>query len=218
MRVAVLSSGGKDSAAAIWWTMCKGWDIVAIVTVHVQGDDSHMFQLPGTHLVGMQAEVMKIPWVEVNTLGDGTQHDDIHNLSLALSRLDIDGFVTGALRSDFQKTRLERMAHQLNIKSWTPLWHQKGADHLKGMIEHGFQILLTSVSTDGLGPEWLGKILRIEDYHTLLTLSQTFRFNIDGEGGEYETYVLAGPHMPHEVKVNFHRIWEERRGHLEFIE
>ncbi len=51
MRVAVLSSGGKDSAAAIWWAQCKGWDVVALVTVFVQGDDSHMFQIPTVDVV-----------------------------------------------------------------------------------------------------------------------------------------------------------------------
>ena len=44
MRVAILSSGGKDSAAAWWWAICKGWDIAALVTMRVVGDDSMMFQ------------------------------------------------------------------------------------------------------------------------------------------------------------------------------
>ncbi|MEJ6716338.1 MAG: TIGR00289 family protein, partial [Euryarchaeota archaeon] len=32
MRVAVLSSGGKDSAAAWWWAQCRGWDVAYLVT------------------------------------------------------------------------------------------------------------------------------------------------------------------------------------------
>ena len=54
MRVAVLSSGGKDSAAAWWWALCQGWTIDSLVTVRVLGDDSPMFQLPSTHLVERQ--------------------------------------------------------------------------------------------------------------------------------------------------------------------
>ena len=51
MRVAILSSGGKDSAAAWWWAMCKGWDIAALVTMRVVGGDSMMFQVPGLSLI-----------------------------------------------------------------------------------------------------------------------------------------------------------------------
>ena len=47
MRVAILSSGGKDSAAAWWWATCQGWDVNYLVTVVINGEDSMMFQIPG---------------------------------------------------------------------------------------------------------------------------------------------------------------------------
>ena len=55
-----------------------------------------------------------------------------------------------------EKTRLERMAEGLGMVSWTPLWHQSGHEHLKGMIEHGFEIMITGVSAEGLNEAWLG--------------------------------------------------------------
>ena len=51
MKVAVLSSGGKDSNAALWWAQCKGWEVSKLVTMIVTGEDSWMFQVPGTSLV-----------------------------------------------------------------------------------------------------------------------------------------------------------------------
>ena len=51
VKVAVLSSGGKDSSAAIWWAQCKGWEVSHLVTMIVEGEDSWMFQIPGTQLV-----------------------------------------------------------------------------------------------------------------------------------------------------------------------
>ena len=59
MRVAVLSSGGKDSAAAWWWAMCKGWEITHIVTVVVDGEDSHMFQIPGVEIVKTSGKISR---------------------------------------------------------------------------------------------------------------------------------------------------------------
>ncbi|MEC7058719.1 MAG: TIGR00289 family protein, partial [Candidatus Thermoplasmatota archaeon] len=67
MRVAVLSSGGKDSAAAWWWAACKGWSVECLVTVTITDGDSPMFQIPSTHVVEQQAALAGLPWVEVKT-------------------------------------------------------------------------------------------------------------------------------------------------------
>ena len=214
MRVAVLSSGGKDSAAAWWWAQCKGWDVVALVTVNITGGDSWMFQIPGTHLVEHQAKVAGIPWMNVAT--PGVQEEEIDDLQDALSSLDIDGIVSGALRSDYQKSRLERMAERLGIRSWTPLWHQDSLQHMRGLVEHGFKIMITSVSCEGLDESWIGSVLTIKSLDLLEQRSKAFRFNVDGEGGEYETLVVAGPHLGGRLQVQGTVQWDVTRGTFEF--
>ena len=62
MRVAVLASGGKDSAYATWWARLQGWDVVSLVTVLVKGDDSMMFQLQNTWITAFHASSSGIPW------------------------------------------------------------------------------------------------------------------------------------------------------------
>lgn len=214
MRVAVLSSGGKDSAAAWWWAICKGWTIDSLVTVRVHGDDSHMFQLPGTEQVEVQAKLANIPWVAVPSSGQSNQ--EMKDLEHALRERDIDGFVSGALRSDYQKSRLEQMAERLNVKCWTPLWHHDGLDHVHGMVEHGFQIMITAVSCEGLDDAWLGKILTLEDVDQLDKLAKKHRFNVEGEGGEYETLVTSGPHFHGSMELTTTKHWDGVRGHLTF--
>ena len=199
MRIAVLSSGGKDSSAAWWWAMCRGWEIVAVVTVDIQDGDSHMFQVPSTNWVERQALLANVPWVNVPAAG--SVEDEIDALEQALSKLEIDGIVSGALRSDFQKQRLECMSQRLNIHSFSPLWHQTPIEHLKGMVEAGFQIMLTSVSCEGLDHTWLGHVLTESSLLELHALSKQHRFNVDGEGGEYETYVLGGPIWSRALRV-----------------
>ena len=199
MRIAVLSSGGKDSSAAWWWAMCRGWDIAAIVTVDIQDGDSHMFQVPSTNWVERQARLANVLWV--NVPASGSVEDEILSLEEALAKLDIDGIVSGALRSDFQKQRLECMSQRLNIHSFSPLWHQSPFDHLSGMVEAGFQIMLTSVSCEGLDHTWLGHVLSESSLAKLHALSEQHRFNVDGEGGEYETFVLGGPIWSRALRV-----------------
>ena len=214
MRVAVLSSGGKDSAAAWWWAQCKGWDVVSLVTVDITGGDSWMFQIPGTHLVEHQAKVAGIPWINVAT--PGVQEEEIDDLQSALSTLDIDGIVSVALRSDYQKSRLERMAERLWIRSWTPLWHQDSLQHMRGLVEHGFEIMITSVSCEGLDESWIGSVLTTKSLDILEQRSKAFRFNVDGEGGEYETLVIAGPHLEGRLHVQGTVHWDGTRGTFEF--
>lgn len=213
MRVAVLSSGGKDSAAAWWWARCQGWTIDSLVTVRVTGEDSPMFQLPSTHVVGRQAELAGLQWIEIEVTGETPQ--DIDALESALKKRSIDGIVTGALRSDYQKTRLERMCERLGINSWTPLWHQSGQQHVQEMIEHGFEIMITGVSAEGLEQEWLGHVLTSASFERLKQLAKHYRFHVEGEGGEYETLVLAGPHLDGRLNVSTTVHWDGVRGHVE---
>ena len=216
VRVAVLSSGGKDSAAAWWWAQCKGWDVVALVTVNITGGDSWMFQIPGTYLVEHQASIAQVPWIQVET--PGVQEEEISDLESVLATLDIDGIVSGALRSDYQKSRLERMSERLNIRSWTPLWHQSSLEHMRGLVSNGFEVMLTSVSCEGLDASWLGTVLTIESLALLEEKSLEYRFNVDGEGGEYETLVIAGPHLAGRLDVQGEVVWQGTRGTFEFTE
>ena len=66
---------------------------------------------------------------------------------------------------------------------------------MKSLIEHGFDVRLVSVSTDGLGEEWLENKINPQSLEELSVISREFRFNLDGEGGEFETIVLDAPHM-----------------------
>ena len=216
MRVAILSSGGKDSSKVWWVAQCKGWDIVAIVTVRITGNDSYMFQIPATELVGKQANSAGVKWITVES--DGEQEKEVQDLKQALGKLDIDGIVVGAIRSDYQKSRLERMTDSLGINIWTPLWHQDPDQHMDELIKFGFEVLITGVSCEGLDESWLGKTLCENSLGELRALSNEYRFNIDGEGGEYETFVTNAPFLNDEIELTFEKSWDGVRGQLIFTE
>lgn len=212
MRVAILSSGGKDSSAAWWWAMCKGWDIECLVTVIITGDDSWMFQIPGTDIVENQAELAGLDWLSVTS--EGIQEQEILDLENKLRDLDIDGLVSGAIRSDYQKSRIELMCERLGIKSWTPLWHQSSIGHMRGLVSNGFGVMITSVACEGLTEKWIGHILSEESLDEMEELSKKYRFNVDGEGGEYETLIVSGPHFHGSLKISGSTSWDGKRGEL----
>ncbi len=207
MRVLALSSGGKDSCYAIWWALMRGWDVAGIITVRVTGDDSMMFQLPTVGIARLQADSGGIPWHEVKL--EGQEEVEMIELEQEIRRITgdggVDAIICGALRSDYQKTRVERMCERLGLHSFTPLWHHQADQHMVELADHGFDIMLTSVSAEGLGPEWVGTLLDSDALGRLRTLSTTYRFNVDGEGGEFETAVVAAPWMNGTIEMECSR-------------
>ncbi len=218
----------------------QGWSVEALVTVHITSDDSMMFQMPNTSLAGLQAASMGVPWLPV--LSDGVEESEIADLEGAVSggsdvqaafacviadspqiefpddlslqdaALDVDALVVGALRSDYQKTRIERMCERLGLISYCPLWHHSPEGHMSSLVEHGFDVRIVSVSSDGLGEEWLGARLDEETLSNLTTAARTHRFNLDGEGGEFETIVVGAPLMPQSIEISGRPEWLGRRG------
>ena len=238
MRVAILCSGGKDSAYAAWWAMMQGWDTVAIITIGIKGNDSMMFQIPGTFVSAFQSVSMGVPWLPVQStgleeleisdledaiLGKRDSREDYESLwpfhidtppdlEIFTGKLEIDALISGALRSDYQKTRIERMCQRLDIKSFSPLWHKNSVDHMESLIEHGFEVKFISVSSEGLDRSWLGKSLTMENLTLLKSLATKFRFNLDGEGGEFETITINGPHMKNRIYCEGEAKYKSGRG------
>jgi len=221
VRVAILSSGGKDSVYAHWWAILQGWDVISLITCKIQKDDSMMFQIPGTEIVKQQSKVTETNYLEFILSGDsGVEIKELENLikeHMSSSKIlhGIEGLVTGALRSDYQKTRIEMMCDNLEIKSFAPLWHNNSNSHMSNLVEDGFEMMITSVSCDGLDESWIGKLIDRENLVKLSNISQKYRFSIDGEGGEFETSVVNAPHFKSKILIEGKKIWNKGRGYFQ---
>ena len=212
MKVAVLASGGKDSTYASWWALMQGWSLEVMITVKITGDDSMMFQLQNTEIAKFQAESIGVEWIEVKS--SGIENDEIYELEDKIRKFEgsLDAIVVGALRSDYQKTRIERMCERLGLISFCPLWHHNPSEHMNSLIEHGFDVRIVSVSSEGLDEKWLGKKITKDSLDELTILSEKFRFNLDGEGGEFETITLDAPHFKKTIICEGKKNWNGVRG------
>ena len=170
MKVAVLASGGKDSTYASWWALMQGWSLEVMITVKITGDDSMMFQLQNTEIAEFQAKSIGVEWLKVNS--SGIENDEIDELEDAIREFGgaLDAIVVGALRSDYQKTRIERMCERLNLISFCPLWHHSPTEHMNSLIEHGFDVRIVSVH----------EILDINNNHKIKT-SKRLGFKLSHE-------------------------------------
>lgn len=244
MKVAVLASSGKDSSYCAWWAKMRGWDVNCIVSVGIDSDDSMMFQTNGVAIAALQSAAMGVPWLPV--VSQGEEEFEVRDLEVALSGsndskscfdrmwpegweypknlllhdgpVNVDALVVGALRSDYQRTRIDMMCERLGIISFSPLWHHDSISHMQSLVEHDFDVMFVSVSADGLGEEWLGRHLDEESLSRLELLASEYRFNIDGEGGEFETVVLSSPCMNGHIECSTESLWEGNRGMLTILE
>ena len=199
MKVAALVSGGKDSVLALHVAQSYGWDVTHLVTVRPKAQDSYMFHVPNTDLAPLIAEAVGAPLVVVETRGE--KESEVADLEAALSALPLDGFVSGALASEYQRTRLEGVGHRLGLRSFTPLWHKPPMEILKTVGGHGWDVRFAAVAAEGLGEAWLGRRLDLAAAAELERLSRRYGLHPAGEGGEYETLVLDAPCYQKRIEV-----------------
>jgi diphthine-ammonia ligase len=211
MKVAALFSGGKDSVFAIFIAQQWGWDITHLVSLYPQQHDSWMFHSINIGLTTQLADAIKIPLIAKATTGN--KEEELQDLETILKDLPIEGVISGAIASEYQRTRIERVCHTLSLKSFTPLWHKNPTMLLREQINAGFEIMITGVFAHGLDKTWLGTILDESILPSFLELQQKYQINPAGEGGEYETLVLNGPLFKKKLIVDESSVeWKRDNG------
>ncbi|MWV38888.1 diphthine--ammonia ligase [Natrialba sp. INN-245] len=223
-----LFSGGKDSSWALYRALEDGLDVRRLVTVH-PSDDSYMYHVPATELAELAAESVGIELVDVDPgdleagLADDSSEqgdDELEPLEAALETLDrnleggIAGLTAGAVESEYQTNRIEAMCERLGCELFAPLWQEDPRELADSMLEAGFEILIVQVAAYGLDDSWLGRTLDCETLAELEELHDEYGVHILGEGGEFETLVVDGPHMDRRIDLEYEREWDGSRGRL----
>jgi diphthine-ammonia ligase len=214
MKVAILYSGGKDSSASLHWARRSGHTIECLVGVVPESRDSFMYHVPGTEIMDLFPEALGERLVKVSA----PQKDEQRPLKKALGELEIEGVVTGAVRSEFQKLRIDRICGELGLEHLAPFWHSDPEKHLLDILAAGFEAIFTGVAAEGLGEDWLGRRLDAGALEDLLGLRSRYGINLEGEGGEYETLTLSGPtHRKRIVLDDFSKEWRRDSGRIHIL-
>jgi predicted ATP pyrophosphatase (TIGR00289 family) len=210
VKIASLYSGGKDSAYALWWALNQGWDVKYMVNVISKNKESYMFHIPNVELTDLVSESVGIPLIRVITKGE--KEKEVLDLKKALEKLDIDGVVSGALASEYQRTRIDHICEELGIKSFAPLWHKNQELILRDTSKF-FDFRIVSVAAYGLGKEWLGKRITDENIEKLLKIMEKYQINRAFEGGEAETFVFDTPFFNKKIEVlDYEILWNGING------
>lgn len=210
MKVAVLFSGGKDSVYSLYWALMQGWQCT-LVSAESPNPDSYMFHTVA-NIRDFQASSLELPLVKIQT--SGKKEVEVQELKDGLAHLKIDGVVSGAIASTYQKTRIDQICKELGIQSLAPLWHRDPVNFMRELINLKFKVIFSKVAAYGLDESWLGLELNEEILDRLIKLNSRYKVHIAGEGGEYETMVLDGPIFRRAIRVEYEKVWERDSGYI----
>jgi ABC transporter with metal-binding/Fe-S-binding domain ATP-binding protein len=210
MEVTVLFSGGKDSTYALYKAM-REHDVKCLLTMIPERSDSWMFHYPLVYLTRLQAEAIVLKHVEKKTCGE--KEKELEDLKNALKEVGVEGVVSGAIASEYQKKRIDRICAELGLKGIAPLWQRDSEELLREEIRNGFEIIISGVYAEGFDKSWIGRKIDEECVDDLVKLNKRFGINISGEGGEFESFVIDGPIFKKRVQiVKSSTVWDSKTG------
>ena len=202
MNAAVLFSGGKDSTMALYYALKMKEDVRYLLSVKSRNDESYMFHVPNIHITDLLAEAVDIPILSVET--DGIKEEELDDLKEAfknLKGLGVECIYTGALYSQYQKSRIERLGSEVGLEIISPYWHVNELEYMREIVSLGFKIIISGVAAWGLDETWLGRVIDDEAIDELVKISEKYYINIAFEGGEAETLAIDGPIFKKRLKI-----------------
>ena len=214
-KVVTLSSGGKDSTLALHLAWRGGYRSEALLTMLPADPESMLYHTQNVRHVESIAECLGVQWFGV----PAKKEDELGALRDALRDLGAEVFVTGGIASRYQKDRFDRVAAELKIAHYSPLWGWAPGRVLEGVLDMGLDAVFVVVAAYGLDELWLGEHLTRGRIEELVRAAEKYRFNATGEGGDFETFVLDAPLYRRRLRIAAAETrWFGDRGVLEIKE
>ena len=216
MKAAVLFSGGKDSTMAVYKAIGEGYSVEYLVSMISENPESYMFHVPNIHITELSSQAMGIPLIKAKTYGVKEKElDDLKSVLNKLKDKGVEAIFAGALASEYQKSRIDQLCKDLGLMSNAPLWHIDPKEYMEEIIDSGFEVIIISVSAEGLDESWLGRRIDHELLEEIINLNSKYGMHMAFEGGEAETLVLDCPIFKKRIKIiESSNVWDRDSGYL----
>ncbi len=192
-----------------------GNEIVCLISVFSENKESYMFHTPNISIVSLQAKAINLPIIRKATEGVKEKElDDLRDVIADAVRLyGIEGIVTGALASNYQRERIQKLCDRLGISCVNPLWGTDQVKVLNELVDLGFEVMISGVFAYPLGEDLLGARLDKKIIGELTGYGEKYGINPAGEGGEIETTVLDAPFFKKKIVVlDYEKMYRNNAG------
>ena len=185
MKVFASWSGGKESALACYRAMLSGFEVAYLLTfVDEDGKRSRSHGVP-SYLVGLQAEALGIPIVQVKTTW-GDYERNMKDAVATLKTKSVEGGVFGDIDIAGHREWTEQICSEMGIEPISPLWGRSPEKLMREFVDEGFEAYVIATTLD---EQWLGRKIDMTFINDITQLD----IHPCGESGEYHTFVTDGP-------------------------
>ena len=199
MKLVALTSGGKDSILSIQKAIDEGHEVTHMITVVPENKESYMFHTTNLAAVSVMADRGGMEYLEIPTRGE--KEEEIRDMKHGMETIVADGIITGAIASEYQRSRFSAVCSELGMQLYAPLW---GLPPISVVTEvaNRMDARIVVVATDGLNENVLGKRIDVNLIQVLKAVEARCRIHIAGEGGEYESLVFDAPFFSSPLHVD----------------
>ncbi len=187
-RYAIMWSGGKDSALALWRARRAGLEVASLLTFY-DGDTGRIrFHATRIGLIAAQAARLGIPLRSHGT--SWKAFEDSFRAALAdLAGRGFAGVIFGDIHLADVRAWYEERVRAAGLDHVEPLWQHDPGALLEEFVGSGARAVITCCELAKLDERWLGRII---DERFLGEITAT---GVDpcGENGEYHSFAFAGP-------------------------
>ncbi|TLS37851.1 diphthine--ammonia ligase [Pseudalkalibacillus caeni] len=191
-------SSGKDSALALYLLQKENrYQVEGLWTTVQEQSDSVAFHGVSVQLIKEQALKLMLP-IKITTLPDGCSNERYEALvgnALGDFKNRVNNIAFGDIFLEDIKEFRENTIRKSCLKPIFPLWKQDTKKLAETFFSLGFEAVITTVDTDKVAAEWIGK-----KYDEGFVDSLPEDVDPCGENGEFHTFVINGPNFSERIK------------------
>jgi diphthine-ammonia ligase len=215
-KIAALISTGKDSIFAAHLLRRFNYELGCMITIHSKNKDSFMYHTPATSLSEDISNLIGIPLVSVQN--DDGKEEELGSLregiANAMELYGIKGISSGAIQSNYQRTRLLLICEEFGLSMHSPLWQTDTERYARSLIKSGFRIIITRCSAEGLDIRDCGR----EYDDNFIEKLRKNNLSLVGEGGEFETLVTDCPLYHGRILIKRHHVEDRGNDYILIID
>lgn len=189
-------SGGKDSCLAFWMAVERGYTPKMLVTMMTEDPGRSRSHGIRDGMLAKQAASIGLPLITQSTTWADYETNFI-NLLAGMKDQNIQTGVYGDIDLREHLDWIIKVSAKAGVNYLEPLWQMTRLEVVRQFLARGFKAKIIAVKA-GIVPE---KYLGAELSTDLITEFKSIGIDPAGEGGEFHTFVYAGPIFREEICI-----------------